>query len=173
MTLTLIWTLPLTYIQVPPSPHLLPQPLLSQLRTHCRQEGCHLTRPFPCFSRAPMSLVPRTYFLSPALKVGSLAGLVTREFTLGYFPFLLHFGSVLLSLLLYPLFNLISYSLFRQFQRFNMTHLKHMMSSCSRDTIRKRWDETKGLLTREWKKRAREAVKLRKRRYGAQNGEDA
>ncbi|KAF8512285.1 hypothetical protein JB92DRAFT_3117325 [Gautieria morchelliformis] len=41
------------------------------------------------------------------------------------------------------------------------------------DTIRKRWDETKGALTRAWKKRAREAVKSRKRRYGAPEGEDA
>ncbi|KIJ27419.1 hypothetical protein M422DRAFT_271403 [Sphaerobolus stellatus SS14] len=41
------------------------------------------------------------------------------------------------------------------------------------DSIRKRWEETKGDLTKEWKKRSREAVKARKRRYGAAEGEDA
>ncbi|KAF8585283.1 hypothetical protein K439DRAFT_1660344 [Ramaria rubella] len=41
------------------------------------------------------------------------------------------------------------------------------------DAIRKRWDETKGALTRDWKKRARDAVKSRRRRYGAAEGEDA
>ncbi|KAF8530655.1 hypothetical protein JB92DRAFT_2825613 [Gautieria morchelliformis] len=41
------------------------------------------------------------------------------------------------------------------------------------DSIRARWDATKGALTRAWKKRALEAVKARERRYGTAEGEDA
>jgi hypothetical protein len=37
----------------------------------------------------------------------------------------------------------------------------------SPEEITKRWDETKGDLTRDWKKRHREAVKSRRRRGGA------
>ncbi|KAF8504185.1 hypothetical protein BU17DRAFT_58287 [Hysterangium stoloniferum] len=40
------------------------------------------------------------------------------------------------------------------------------------ETIRNRWDETKGALTQEWKKRSREAAKSRRRHYGVAGGED-
>jgi len=40
------------------------------------------------------------------------------------------------------------------------------------ETIRDRWDKTKGALTQEWKKRSREAARSRRRRYGAAEGED-
>jgi len=34
------------------------------------------------------------------------------------------------------------------------------------DEIRKRWEESKGELTREWKKRSKEASKMSRRKYG-------
>jgi len=34
------------------------------------------------------------------------------------------------------------------------------------DGIRKRWEESKGELTREWKKRSKEASKMNRRKYG-------
>lgn len=48
-----------------------------------------------------------------------------------------------------------------------------MTSIHSSEAIRQRWDDVKGDLTHEWKKRSREAVKARKRRFGAEATEDS
>jgi hypothetical protein len=163
----------------PPSPRLCgPQTHVPQSQSHpqlwqrlCNREAWRSTLRFPCFSPTPRIPTPWTCFLWLNVRDGSLAGAVTREFALfinmpqwlsrcgvwcvvssHYFPLIL----VSMVLVLYVA------------NRTADTRL-----SGYRETIRRRWDETKGALTREWKKRAREAVKLRKRRYGAQGGEDA
>ena len=40
------------------------------------------------------------------------------------------------------------------------------------DEIRKRWEESKGELTREWKKRSKEASKMSRRKHGGVKADD-
>ncbi|GJJ06473.1 hypothetical protein Clacol_000665 [Clathrus columnatus] len=54
-----------------------------------------------------------------------------------------------------------------KFHRTDDSELTGAPPATRRETIRKQWDDAKGDLTREWKKRSREAVKARRRRFGA------